>query len=119
MFVNSSVSIDAVPRRGWLRFMNRAAVLLLLLAVPALSTLAKNSWYLPRANTGHYLIDAVKMRVAHPPTLLARRPLRLTAKVVSPRPQVRRHQEPELAPESPSISVTVSLQHRSPPALHI
>jgi hypothetical protein len=119
MFVNSSVSIDAVPRKGWLRFINRAAVLLLLLAVPALSTVAKKSWYLPQADTGHYLTGAVKMRVAHPPTLLARRPLRLIAKVVSPRPQVRRHQEPELAPETPSISVTVSLQHRSPPALHI
>ena len=119
MFVNSSVSIDAVPRKGWLRFMNRAAVLLLLLAVPALSSLAKNSWYLPEADTGHYLICAVKMSVAHPPRLLARRPLQLIAKVICPRPQVRRHQEPELAPESPSISVIVSLQHRSPPALHI
>jgi hypothetical protein len=114
---NPTFAMDSVHGNGLLCFLRRVAVVLLLLTVPALSTLAKNSWYLPQADTGHYLTGAVKMRVAHSPELLDSRPLRLIADVISPQPQIRKHQEPEFAPEIPSVGVTVALQHRSPPTL--
>ena len=115
--INVTFMIDSAQRQCRPYLLKRVAVLFLLLTVPSLSTLAKNSWYLPQADAGHYLTGAVKMRVAHAPELLDRCPLRLINKVISPQPQVWRHQEPELAPEIPNISVTVVLQHRSPPAL--
>jgi hypothetical protein len=115
--INVTFMIDSAQRQCRPYLLKRVAVLFLLLTVPSLSTLAKNSWYLPQADAGHYLTGAVKMRVAHSPELLDTCPLRLINKVISPQPQIRRHQEPELAPEIPSISVTVALQHRSPPAL--
>jgi hypothetical protein len=99
-----------------LKWLNRSAVLLLLLAVPALSTLAKNSWYLPQTDTGHYLTGAIKMKIVHSRLLAHRKPLLPVTKVVPPPqpewPEVRRAQ-PELSVQS--IGITVSLRYRSPP----
>lgn len=108
--------IDSERHQLWLKWSKRVAVLLLLLAVPALSTLAKDSWYLPQANTGHYLTGAIKMKVVHSRLLAGHRPLLPVAKAVPPLPEVPkvRPSEPELS--VPSVAVTVSLRHRSPPA---
>jgi hypothetical protein len=96
-------------------FVKRALLTLLFFAVPALSTLAKNSWYLPQSNPGHYLNIASKMRVPHCPGVFVKAPLQAIARFVPVQPLTRRTREPELVPPKPSIGVTISLQHRSPP----
>jgi hypothetical protein len=91
------------------------AIVLLLLAVPALSTLAKQSWYLPQSNTAHYLNGAVKMRVSQAPLLTNWRPLPALATLVPQRAENRMVRRAEPKPAMPDIGITVSLQHRSPP----
>ncbi|PYU29278.1 MAG: hypothetical protein DMG32_00470 [Acidobacteria bacterium] len=92
---------------------------LLLFAVPTLATLAKNSWYLPSSNPGHYLNIASKMQLRHCPIILEKAPLQPIAKLVPPQPVARSTREPDSEPPKPSIGVTVSLQHRSPPSLSL
>jgi len=92
---------------------------LLLLALPTLATLAKNSWYLPQSNPGHYLNIASKMNVPHGSIVLKQAPLRAIAKLL-PAPQVIwRARETDREPPKPSIGLTVSLRHRSPPSLSL
>jgi hypothetical protein len=92
---------------------------LLLCAVPTLATLAKNSWYLPPSNPSHFLNIASKMQVPHCPMVLERTPLRTSATFVPTPEVIRRARERDSAPPRPSIGVTVSQQHRSPPFLSI
>ena len=49
----------------------RVLVLLLLCAVPILSTLAKDSIYLPTSNTAHFINIAAKMKVADAPVAVS------------------------------------------------
>jgi hypothetical protein len=100
-------------------FVKGALLALLLCAVPALATLAKNSWYLPQSNPGHYLNIASKMQVRHCPVLLEKTPLQATAKLPTPQPIAPSAREADSEPPKPSIGVTVSLQHRSPPFLSL
>jgi hypothetical protein len=93
------------------------AVVLLLLAVTALSTLAKNSQYFPSSGPAHYLNISNKMKGAPLPVLLERAPLYPIAKVVPPQPySPANHGVEEISLPSPSIGVTLSVQHRSPPS---
>jgi hypothetical protein len=95
-----------------------AAIILLLFAVAGLSTLAKNSQYFPKSNPTHYVSIANKMKAAASPILLERAPLYPTMKVAPPQPRApKKHEIEEVALPSPSIGVTVSIQHRSPPSL--
>jgi len=96
----------------------RSAILLLLVGVACLSTFAKVGQYYPRSASVHYVSIANKMNVAHPPALLARKPLHLVARITPPQPAfpVTRCVEPEV-PFSQRIGIVVSLQHRSPPFL--
>jgi hypothetical protein len=106
--------------RTWFApFVKGALLALLLFAVPTLSTLAKDSWYLPQSNPGHYLNIASKMQVPHCPIVFEKAPLEVIAKLERPQPLVQR--VPEANPElpKPCISVTVSVQHRSPPLLSL
>lgn len=96
-----------------------ALLALLLLAVPTLATLAKNSWYLPQSNPGHYLNIASKMWVPHCPIVLEKTPLRASAKFVPMLEVIRSARERDSEPPRPSVGVTVSQQHRSPPFLSI
>jgi hypothetical protein len=100
-------------------FVKGALLALLLFAVPALSTLAKNSWYLPQSNPVHYLNIASKMQVPHVPVVLEKAPLRPIAKLIPASEVIRTTHEPDLEPPKPSIGVTVTLQHRSPPSLSL
>jgi hypothetical protein len=100
-----------------LRFLNRAALLLLVLAVPALSTLAKTSWYLPQTNTGHYLTGAIKMKVSCSPVVMDRAPLRASLEPIPPQPRVETRREERIVPLRVRLSLTICLQHRSPPPL--
>ena len=89
---------------------------LLLFAVPALSTLAKNSWYLPQSNPVHYLNIASKMRVPQVAVVLSKTPLQPIAMLIPAPEVIRSTHEPDWQPPKPSIGVTVALQHRSPPS---
>lgn len=93
-----------------------ALLALLLLAVPTLATLAKNSWYLPQTNPVHYLNIASKMQVPHVPVVLDKTPLQLIAMLIPAPEVVRSMQEPDFEPPIPSVGITVALQHRSPPS---
>jgi hypothetical protein len=93
-----------------------ATVVLLLFGVAALSTLAKNSLYFPKSNPTHYVNIASKMKRASSPVVLEREPLYPVAKVLPPQPCApRNHGVETISLPSPSVGVTVSIQHRSPP----
>jgi hypothetical protein len=94
-----------------------ATVVLLLFAVAVLSTLAKNSQYFPQSHPTHYINIASKTKVSPSPAVLEREPLCPIAKVVPPQPRApRNHGVEEISLPSPSVGVTVSIQHRSPPS---
>ena len=90
----------------------------LLLAVAGFSTAAKNSQYYSRSNPVHFLNISSKMKVAQAPAALTANPLALVARFVTMQPEIRatRISKPT-EPDVPSVGVTVSLQHRSPPAV--
>jgi hypothetical protein len=95
----------------------RAAVIfLLLIAVSALSTLAKDGQYFPRTNPARHASLSTKMKVAQPPVIFSGDVLQLVARIAPPPPtfQVTRLEKFEITPIR-SISITVSMQHRSPP----
>jgi hypothetical protein len=94
----------------------KIGVVMLLLAIAGFATLAKNSQYLSRSNPAHYINISSKMKVSHFPVVIDRTPLRPVARFIPPQPETRiaRVVEEEI-PALPSIGVTVSLQHRSPP----
>jgi hypothetical protein len=95
----------------------KSAILFLLLAVGALSTVTRVSQYYPQTASTRYVTIANKMNVAHPPALIARMPLQLVARMTPPQPAIRmtRRVEPEV-PCTQRIGIVVSLQHRSPPS---
>jgi hypothetical protein len=94
----------------------KIGVVMLLLAIAGFATLAKNSQYLSRSNPAHYINISSKMKVSHLPVVIDRTPLRPVARFIPPQPEMRfaRMVEEEI-PALPSIGVTVSLRHRSPP----
>ena len=105
----------AQPRRASLKI----GILLLLLAIAGFSTLAKNSIYFSNSDPAHYINISSKMTVSHSPALVDRAPLVPVARFVPPQlPSGVALILREEAPPIPSISVTVSLQHRSPPVIH-
>lgn len=53
-----------IRAKAWACVLKPAVALLLLFAVPGLSTIAKINWYLPQSDPGHYLTTATKMKVA-------------------------------------------------------
>ncbi len=98
----------------------RVLVLLLLCAVPILSTLAKDSIYLPTSNTAHFINIAAKMKVADAPVAVSQ-PQIAEPEVAIQRPEVEvritRQDELEVPPV-PKVSLTICLQHRSPPRVN-
>lgn len=97
------------------RFFNRTIVLLLLFAIPGLATLAKDSWYLPQADTGHYLTAQVKMNVVHSSVVLDQEPPQTVAAILPIKHQATVNPRRETETPVTWIRLTVSLQHRSPP----
>jgi len=97
-------------------FARAALILLLLAAVPALSTLAKDGQYFPRTNPVRQVSLSIKMNVAHAPVVIASDRLETVAKAVPPPPTVRvdRLEQFEIAPIS-TIGISLSMQHRYPP----
>jgi hypothetical protein len=97
--------------------LKRIAIVLLLLAIPTLSTLAKKNWYLPQTDTAHYLNGAIKMRVSHAPLLAEREPLLRVVQLVSPPVQTGTIGRVQPKPSLPSILITAVPQYRPPPSL--
>ncbi|MFZ0523874.1 MAG: hypothetical protein WAN14_15560 [Candidatus Acidiferrales bacterium] len=101
------------------RFCLRVGVLLLLVAIAGFATLAKNSQYYSKSNPAHYINISSKMKVAAVPAVMDRTPLLRhpeTFTLPLPQPHVTRVVRAE-TPPPPSVGVTVSLQHRSPPVV--
>jgi hypothetical protein len=108
----NQIGQGAQPRCVYLK----VGVVMLLFAIAGFSTLAKNSQYLSKSNPAHYINISSKMKVSHLPVVIDRTPLRPVARFIPPQPEMRiaRVVEEEI-PALPSMGVTVSLQHRSPP----
>jgi hypothetical protein len=98
-----------------LSLLKRIAIVLLLLAIPALSTLAKKSWYLPQADTAHYLNGAIKMKVSHARFLADREPPLPIAKLVPPPVQTMTIGRAQTKPSARPIAITAFPRYRPPP----
>ena len=98
-------------------FARTALILLLLAAVPGLSTFAKDGQYFPRTNPVRQVSLSIKMNVAHAPVVIASDQLETVAKAVPPPPSigVSRLEQFKTAPIS-SIGTSLSMQHRYPPS---
>jgi|SRR5271154_731299 len=105
-------------RSSWVA-LTRVVVLLLLWAVPVLSTLAKDSAYLPQTNTAHFINIAAKMKIADAPLVVSKpREVEPLVALILPEPEVATTRQDELeAPPVPKVSLKVCLQHRSPPLI--
>ena len=95
--------------------LKRIAIVLLLLAIPALSTLAKQSWYLPQADTAYYLNGAIKMKVSHGRLLADREPPLPVAQLAPPPPLTTTLGPAQPKPSVPSLRITAVPQYRPPP----
>ncbi|MFY9802561.1 MAG: hypothetical protein WA211_17815 [Candidatus Acidiferrales bacterium] len=95
----------------------KVGVLLLLFAIAGFSTLAKNSQYFAKSNPAHYINISSKTKASTSPAVIDRVPLRHVVRFIAPQPQIRvDRMVREEIPSLPSIAVTISLQHRSPPS---
>lgn len=91
-------------------------ILLLLVSVVGLSTLAKDGQYFASTNPVRHASLSTKMRVTHAPIAISGDQLEPVARVAPPLPAARvtRLEQFETTPIQ-RISITVSMQHRSPP----
>jgi hypothetical protein len=101
---------------SWLGF-TRALVLLLLCAIPTLSTLAKDSIYLPQSDTAHFINIAAKMKVADVTvTVIAPQLAEPSITLELPQPEIRVTRQDQLeGPQVRKVSLASCLRHRSPP----
>lgn len=99
------------------RILATAAIMLLIMAVAALSVVATHDRYLPESDPAHFLPTATKMNVA-PPVVFAPPPVYVFTKVTPDQSGLWTSPFQESAPlDLRQIGLTVSLQHRSPPSL--
>jgi hypothetical protein len=112
----------SIRSQSWTRrfgtFSTRIVVLLLLLAVPTLSTLARNSWYLSLSDPGHYLLTASKMKVAHPPVLSGEELLQpvVTLSEIEPEPAAKRCFIQDDAKTPLGVKIPIQIHRRPPPS---
>jgi hypothetical protein len=92
-------------------YLKRRLLILPPLTVPTLSTLAKDSWYLPTSNPVHFLNIANKMQVPHCPVVLHKALPQVLASFIPLQPVSRNIGERDFEPPKPSIGVIVSQQH--------
>jgi hypothetical protein len=113
---NRQTASTSPNRAAWLA-LTRILALLLLCAVPVLSTLAKDSAYLPQSNTTHFVNIAAKMKVADVAAVVSEpQVVEPLVALVLPEPEVTTTQPDQLeVPPVRKVSLTVCLQHRSPP----
>jgi hypothetical protein len=113
---SQTATTSSAPRLGGLG-MTRVLVVLLLCAVPALSTIAKDNIYLPQSNTAHFINIAAKMKVADLPVIISQPQLaEPLAALEVPELKIQTTRQDQLeVPPVPKVSLRVCLQHRSPP----
>ena len=113
-----SINDSKLPKsKPWKNMLVRLATVVLLLVVAGFTTHAKTCWYYSPSNPVHYISMASKAKVAHAPADLdQQRALEPVIRFVPipPANDSHRENENEILP-IPRISVTISLQHRSPP----
>jgi hypothetical protein len=91
---------------------------MLLIAVAGLSTLAKDCQYFPKTNPTRYVSSSTKMKLAHAPVVLDGDQQLHVSRIAVPSPRVWPICEDRFeAILIPAVGVTLSMQHRSPPAL--
>lgn len=104
------------PAQSFHPICKRVFVLVLLLSVPILATLARNNWYLPPSNSGHYLTVASKTKVASGFAGLVGVLTPDVAMLSLPEPQTRRIRLPESWAAVSLMNLPVCLRRRPPPA---
>jgi hypothetical protein len=116
MDCNASTTDPQRPTRSFHPICKRVFVLVLLLSVPILATLARNNWYLPQSNPGHYLTVASKTKVVSGFAGLVGALTPDVAMLSLPEPQTRRIRPPESPAALSLMNLPVSLRRRPPPA---
>ena len=107
-------SIAPGPQSG--RIYRRILLVLLLLAVPVLSTAAKHDWYMPRVNAAHHLTAAVKMKVkAFQPVPAQSQAAQPVPRVVLPVPRISQLLETSVQAPVSRIESVVVPPLRAPP----
>jgi hypothetical protein len=106
------------PRKLSRRLLARVAALLMIVGVVGLSTVAKNTGYLPNSNPAHYISAASKMSPVHSPDFLDRLTLHPISKLIPQKPPSREthRNDPELPPINQIVPISI-YQHRPPPVL--
>jgi hypothetical protein len=112
-------SIPALRNAQASRFsvLKRTFVLLLLLSVPVLTTLARNNWYLPQSNPGHYLTTASKTKVPSGSMEVSQPQIEIVVEATPPLPEPPKIRRSESAPTIVWTDLPVFVQHRPPPSL--
>jgi len=116
MDCDTSTTHPRGPARSIHPLCKRVFILVLLLSVPVLATLARNNWYLPQSNPGHYLTVASKTKVVSCFVAFDGELTAHVAVIFEPQPQTQRIRRREAQPAVPSIALPVSLRRRPPPA---
>jgi hypothetical protein len=99
----------------------RVLALLLVLAVPILSTMARRGWYLSPSDHAHYLVDSSKTKLVHGQVLYNPMPLPSITLSVPPFPQAlfARYVGPKSLLSLHYLDVNISLRRRPPPILFL
>jgi hypothetical protein len=94
----------------------RVGMVLLLMAVAGLSTSAKTSQYNPsRSGSDHFLNISTKMKVSHLSVAVEQPSVVRVTRFIPPQPQIKTQVADLNVAEIPSIAISLSIQHRSPP----
>lgn len=117
MELTPQTDLTTPGKQGRRLALTRIVVLFLLCAVPVLSTIAKASVYLPQSNTTHFVNIAAKMKIAEIAVVIVEpQVVEPLVAVALPQPEIRVTRQDQLeAPAVARVSLTVCLQHRSPP----
>jgi hypothetical protein len=108
---------EAHRLQRWRAVIKRFTVVLLLFTVAGLFSMAKTGQYYPKSNPAQHVSVSIKMNVVHSSLEAAEEPLQVVTRFLPPQLPVRRQQvQPDESPRVVPIGVTVSMQHRSPPA---
>jgi hypothetical protein len=93
----------------------RVGMVLLLMAIAGLSTVAKTSQYSSRSGSDHFLNISTKMKVSQLGVAVVQPSVVPVVPFIPPQPETRTPVADINIAEIPSIAISLSLRHRSPP----